>query len=319
MIWNQTQNSPINRLLWTRFRDDRSISGRIVQNLSPQLQTFALIRRLRHQMSLSRGEVDLFEHFFRCFIALDQFLITSMDLGSCFFHQNSPNLVLMRFREQRISVLINWHVIINQDLLNLVLDSQQNLVETVWIVNLIAKNALDSLGSLCQSCKSCEICFVRMWWLYCTLKLQGLAEDDRVFNYLRNSCPLVGCDILQNSQALVVGRERKVCPFFILFAILLCDCGVIGLCDFYNGGVWGRQCIFTDFVQSFMETYHRLFIIISRCHLVSASTFDLFTATEQIHFSFRKFRFIILPHLQSNFNFNQPIFLFYERLYFLNP
>jgi hypothetical protein len=68
----------------------------------------------------------------------------------------------MRFREQRISVLINWHVIINQDLLNLVLDSQQNLVETVWIVNLIAKNALDSLGSLCQSCKSCEICFVRM-------------------------------------------------------------------------------------------------------------------------------------------------------------
>ena len=130
------------------------------------------------------------------------FFITSIDFSPYFLHNQDPELIFFRLREQRFSLHINRYKIINNNLFDCSIDSHLQFINTYWVILLLFKYSINSIILLSKSSECREkITFLNrtsnnIWWLYHTIK------QFWILNNLRNAFPLIIIPISSNLPRL---------------------------------------------------------------------------------------------------------------------
>jgi hypothetical protein len=85
----------------------------------------------------------------------DHLFVASVEFGSCLLDQHHPDCPVGRLSEQRLAIVVNWHVVINDYFLDFSFEPQQQSVDPLLGILLLSEDALDPLLVLDQTGSGC--------------------------------------------------------------------------------------------------------------------------------------------------------------------
>ena len=142
--------------------------------------------------------------------------IAPMRFGPCLFQNEDPELVFIGLAEEGLSIQVDRHEVINQNLLNDSINSQLDLVDAIGIELLISKHTVDPTINFSNCGNSRQEIAIAKTALNNILGFYLAVKQFRVIEYFGYSLPLaIGGHILDLPQTLTAGWEFGIRPFFI--------------------------------------------------------------------------------------------------------